>query len=330
MTAIGAVAIGRNEGERLRVCLASLVGRASPVVYVDSGSTDGSAEMAAAMGALVVALDMSLPFTAARARNEGFARLMAAAPETAYVQFVDGDCEVGEGWLAAAAAELDAHPQAAAVWGRLEERFPDATIYNRMAHLEWQWDLPFGEVETFGGIILARTAAVAQVQGYTETLIAGEERDFAVRLRKAGWTIRRIDALMVRHDIAMTRFGQWWKRSKRTGFAYAQGEWRRRGDGTGTWRKETASIWRWGVLLPWGAILLALPTLGLSLLLWAALYGLQTARLYRYMARRGFPHRDRLIYALFVTAGKFPNGLGLITFHANRLRGKREALIEYK
>lgn len=330
MTAIGAVAIGRNEGERLRVCLASLMGKAAPVVYVDSGSTDGSADLAAAMGAVVVPLDMSVPFTAARARNEGFARLMVAAPKTAYVQFVDGDCEVGEEWLAAAAADLDAHPKAAAVWGRLEERFPDATVYNRMAHLEWQWDLPFGEVETFGGIILARTAAVAEVNGYTETLIAGEERDFAVRLRKAGWTIRRIDALMVRHDIAMTRFGQWWKRSKRTGFAYAQGEWRHRGDGTGTWRKEVASIWRWGVLVPWGAIVLALPTIGLSLAAWAGLYGLQMARLYRYMARRGFGPRDRAIYAFFVTAGKFPNGLGLMKFHWNRVRGKREGLIEYK
>ena len=35
----GAVAIGRNEGKRLRQCLASLSGAA--VVYVDSGSTDG-------------------------------------------------------------------------------------------------------------------------------------------------------------------------------------------------------------------------------------------------------------------------------------------------
>ena len=38
--AVGLVAIGRNEGERLRACLASARGAAQRLVYVDSGSTD--------------------------------------------------------------------------------------------------------------------------------------------------------------------------------------------------------------------------------------------------------------------------------------------------
>ena len=80
MPNVGVIAIGRNEGERLRRCLASVTGRGRAVVYVDSASTDGSAELARSMGAEVVDLDMSLPFSAARARNEGFARLMQVAP----------------------------------------------------------------------------------------------------------------------------------------------------------------------------------------------------------------------------------------------------------
>src|SRR4051812_10342569 len=110
MPHLGLIAIGRNEGERLRRCLASVTGRGFPVVYVDSDSTDGSPELARAVGAEVVQIDMSIPFSAARSRNEGFARLMSVAPATEFVQFVDGDCEVVDGWLDRAARELESRP----------------------------------------------------------------------------------------------------------------------------------------------------------------------------------------------------------------------------
>src|SRR4051812_7003633 len=137
MTDVGIIAIGRNEGDRLRRCLASVVGRGMPVVYVDSASTDGSADLARSMGAEVVDLDMSIPFSAARARNEGFARLTQTAPATRYVFFVDGDCEVVPTWLDRAKQELDARPDAAIVCGRRRERHPEASVYNQLADLEW-------------------------------------------------------------------------------------------------------------------------------------------------------------------------------------------------
>jgi glycosyltransferase involved in cell wall biosynthesis len=133
----GVVAIGRNEGERLRRCLESVVVAAERVVYVDSGSTDGSVELARGLGAEVVALDMSRPFTAARARNQGWRRLLEAEPALAYVQFVDGDCEVVAGWLDAGRAFLDAHDDVAAVAGRNRERFPERSIYNLLCDIEW-------------------------------------------------------------------------------------------------------------------------------------------------------------------------------------------------
>ena len=55
--------------------------RTSTVVYVDSGSSDGSVGLARSMGAEVVELDLSLPFTAARARNAGFERLQQVDPD---------------------------------------------------------------------------------------------------------------------------------------------------------------------------------------------------------------------------------------------------------
>src|SRR5262245_4001014 len=125
----GAVAIGRNEGERLRRCLDSL-SAAPAVVYVDSSSTDGSPELARHLGAEVVELDMRLPFTAARARNAGFKRLAELAPHMALVQFVDGDCELYPGWPSTALAFLEANPGVAAVAGRLRERHPESSVYN--------------------------------------------------------------------------------------------------------------------------------------------------------------------------------------------------------
>ena len=157
MSQPGIVAIGRNEGERLRRCLESVVGRGHAVVYVDSGSTDGSVERARSFGAEVVELDLSVPFTAARARNAGFARLEQVAPDVALVQFVDGDCEVAPGWLDLARAMLDERPDVAVVAGRRRERHRDDTPYNRLADLEW--DTPIGEAAACGGDAMIRVKA---------------------------------------------------------------------------------------------------------------------------------------------------------------------------
>src|SRR3982075_4453960 len=93
----GAVSIGRNEGERFKRCLLSL-SMSDRIVYVDSGSTDGSVEWAKTQGVDVVELNLNAPFTAARARNAGFALLRELAPQLEYVQFVDGDCELAQDW----------------------------------------------------------------------------------------------------------------------------------------------------------------------------------------------------------------------------------------
>ena len=84
---IGVVAIGRNEGKRLIGCIESLKFVTGNIVYVDSGSTDGSVAAAEQSGAVVVALDLTQPFTAARARNEGFAAIKALNPNIRFVQF---------------------------------------------------------------------------------------------------------------------------------------------------------------------------------------------------------------------------------------------------
>jgi glycosyltransferase involved in cell wall biosynthesis len=121
---LGVVIIGRNEGERLLRCLLSVACDGRRLVYVDSGSTDGSVAAAQAVGAEVVNLDNRNGFTAARARNVGFRHLTALAPETEWVQFVDGDCEVQPSWWGAAQTLLRSRPDVVAVCGRRRERHP--------------------------------------------------------------------------------------------------------------------------------------------------------------------------------------------------------------
>ncbi len=327
MKQVGTVIIGRNEGQRLRQCLLSLVGKVARIVYVDSGSTDGSVEMAKSLGVEVVELDLSTPFTAARARNEGFANLLQTDPKIEFVQFVDGDCEVVEGWLEQAYSVLAARPDLAVVCGRRRERFPEQSIYNKFCDIEW--DTPVGETKACGGDSMMRVTAFQQAGGFNPTLIAGEEPELCVRLRQQGGKILRLDAEMTLHDAQMTRFSQWWKRSLRAGHAYAEGSWLHGRSPERHWVRETQSIWFWGLILPLltlGSIWL---TRGWSLLLLAA-YPLMTYKIYRYIQQRGYSSKDSLLYSIACMLGKFPQAQGQIQFYFGRLRGKNRTLIEYK
>lgn len=324
---VGLVAIGRNEGERLRQCLDSVVGKVERIVYVDSGSTDGSVELARELGVDVVELDLSIPFTAARARNSGVAHLLQASPKTEFIQFVDGDCEVAPGWLDYALAQLDANPNVAVVCGRRRERFPEQSLYNRLCDIEW--DTPIGEAKACGGDSMMRVAAFQQVGGFNSTLIAGEEPELCVRIRQNGWKILRLDAEMTQHDAQMRRFGQWWKRMLRGGHAFAEGAWLHGQIPERHWVKESRSIWIWGLLVPLLALGMAWFTKGLSLLLLGG-YPLMAYRISRYMQQQGLKAKDAWLYGLFCMLGKIPQLQGQLQFHINRLLGRRNVLVEYK
>lgn len=321
---IGVVVIGRNEGERLRRCLASVLGRSSCVVYVDSGSTDGSAEMAGALGAAVLPLDMRRPFTAARARNEGVQRLRELMPEVELIQFVDGDCEVVVGWMETAAGFLQAQAQVAAVCGRRRERHPERSVYNLLCDLEW--NTPVGETKACGGDAMMRAVALRQVDGYRDDLIAGEEPELCVRLRARGWRIWRLDAEMTLHDAAMTRLSQWWKRCERAGFAFAEGARLHGAPPERHWVREERSALLWGAVLPL-VIAIAAFSLGPWGWLGLALYPLQALRLGWRLPGRG---QARWARAFFLVAGKFPEAAGAAKSWVLHLRHRQAALIEYK
>ena len=318
------VVIGRNEGERLTMCLESLGGVAGRVVYVDSGSTDASVGMARAMGVAVAELDRRVLFTAARARNEGFRRLRALAPHLAYVQFVDGDCEVVVGWIEKAVAWLDSHRGVAVVCGRRRERYPGKSIYNMLCDIEW--DTPIGEAKACGGDALTRIDAFEAVSGYRADLIAGEEPELCVRLRAAGWRVWRLDEEMTLHDAAMGRIDQWWTRSLRGGYAYAQGADLHGARPERYCVRESLSIWFWALGVPLGISGLALwwGAWSLALLL---IYPLQIVRL---ATRGGRSARENGWRAVFLMLGKFAEFAGQVKFLFHRHGGGKPRLIEYK
>ncbi len=327
MTRVGVVVIGRNEGERLRRCLRSLHGRVDRMVYVDSGSTDGSVEFARSLGVEAISLDMSKPFTMARGRNTGCERLLESDQTIELVQFVDGDCEVAPGWVERAAEVLASRPDAAAVAGRRRERHPEASVYNRLADLEW--DAPAGDVSAVGGDVMLRVEALRRVGLFDPALIAGEEPELCFRLRAAGWKIVRVPDEMTAHDAAIFRFGQWWRRAVRGGHAYAEGAWMHGRSPERYKVRETVSIVLWGAALPLGALALGAVTGGWGLLALLA-YPLLWARIALRQRGRGRPVRDAALYALFVLAGKFAQLRGACGFWWSLLSKKRVGLIEYK
>ncbi|MGR3292107.1 MAG: glycosyltransferase family 2 protein [Paracoccaceae bacterium] len=320
---VGAVIIGRNEGQRLVSCLKSVTRDLRVVVYVDSGSSDDSIQEARKAGVQVVELDLTQPFTAARARNEGLLRLQEIS-DVEFVQFIDGDCELRTDWIAAGTLHLNTHPETAVVFGRVRERFPDMTIYNRLADEEWQG--PLGQAKTCAGISLMRVRAVNDVAGFNPDFIAGEEAELCYRLRQKGWLVWRLGVEMAVHDIAMTKLSQWWRRCMRGGYASAL---EMSAHGTSQeWMgvRRTARAVGWGLLLPLiiGGIFVAAGPVSLLLLLAYPAYIIR--RSFRMGARTRFNWQS----SFFLLLSKFPELLGVTKFVWEKLRKQERRIIEYK
>ncbi|WP_406696196.1 glycosyltransferase [Singulisphaera sp. Ch08] len=336
MIRLGVVIIGRNEGERLRGCLESVVDSGRPVVYVDSGSTDGSVALARALGVEVVVLDLATPFTAARARNAGVEGLLQLAPHVHFVQFVDGDCLVVDGWLDRGLQELEARPDVVVVCGRLRERFPERSIYNRLADLEW--DTPIGESDACGGIAMMRLVAFRAVGGFDPSIPTGEEPELCLRLRGQGWKVVRLEADMARHDIAMTRFGQWWMRQCRSGYGSLDVVTRSHDRKTAPFARQvySARLWTVGWILVTAAAGGLAGSIGGSMAgIWAAgllslAPALQSIRIAARVRPRIKDNRVAISYGMLTMIGKWGELIGQIRYLCDLTRGHHARLIEYK
>jgi glycosyltransferase involved in cell wall biosynthesis len=320
---IGFVIIGRNEGLRLQRCLQSIP-KSSPCVYVDSGSTDNSVAIALAETVHVEHLDPAEGFTAAKARNIGWRRLLATQPTLDFVHFIDGDCELFPKWLEHALGFLEKNALAVVVCGRRKERYPEASIYNLLC--DFEWNTPVGKAAACGGDMLIRSRELIEVNGYRDSLIAGEEPEMCLRLRAKGAEIWRLDHDMTLHDAAMTKFSQWFKRSMRAGFAFAEGRALHNEVPWDLWKKECRSSIFWGLALPFIALatILLFGPIGLFVL---SAYPVQWLRIA--MNLQG-SRTERCLRAFFLLLGKLPEVIGYSKFHLLRMMGAKASLIEYK
>lgn len=323
---VSVVVIGRNEGDRLARCLESV--RAAnyaadrlELIYVDSESTDDSRAVAERAEAQVIAIRPAR-LCAAAGRNAG---LRAARHDL--IQFLDGDTVLHADWIRRAVAAM-ADAAVTCVHGRVEEVAPYATLYNFWAHHDWFF--PPGPTEACGGVAMYRRTALLDADGYDETLIAGEERDLSYRLiRDHGATILCLDEPMVCHDIDMTRFGQYWRRCIRAGYAYA--EVGSRYPGLVQWRRTCRRNAVHGAL--------ALAAIIASVALWSvvpfiAWFGLMVLA----VVRNAWRHRRRIgslreafLYAIHIYLSKVPTLIGHLDYFVRRWTGANpRRLIEHR
>ncbi len=325
LPAISIVVIGRNEGDRLVRCLESI--RASDysqdkleLIYVDTASTDDSCARAEQLGAKVVAINPQRP-SAATARNAGF-----AAATHDFVHFFDGDTILSPDWLRVAVKAMD-DPKVACVFGQRSEIHPQASIYNFIAHHDWYTEA--GPTHHCAGDAIFRREVLVKAKGYDETLIAGEEPDLCYRIRREQEKIiLSVDHLMTHHDMNMMRFGQYWRRTTRTGHAYAEVggryadmHWRRN-----RWRNPVhVLIFLVAVILagfwqsPW-------PMVAWFVLIFSAIF------------RNAWRMRERvgslsgsLVYSAHHYFAKLPMTVGACSFWLRGLFGRKpQPLIEYK
>jgi glycosyltransferase involved in cell wall biosynthesis len=323
---LSVVIIGRNEGERLERCIltAQAIEGWTPkeILYVDSGSTDGSVGLATRLGATVLPLPPG-PFTAARARNFGWRH---ASGEM--ILFLDGDTILNADFPLAALAKLHEDPANAAAWGHRREVCPCLSLYVRVLDLDWVY--PPGETLYFGGDVLIRRATLAQIDGFDETLIAGEEPEMCRRMRKLNWRIQHIDVPMTLHDLAITRFSQYWRRSQRAGFAYAAVSSRFRGTAEPFWADEVKRNRTRGLFWLISPIVALIASIVLlnpwPFALWFLLLIVMAARTAYQYRWKPAPWTTLMLYGLHSHLQQVPIYTGQLQF----MRNRNKVLMEYK
>jgi|TARA_R110002074_G_scaffold402194_1_gene604464 glycosyltransferase involved in cell wall biosynthesis len=319
---VGVVIIGRNEGERLILCLESILKLQVPCIYVDSQSKDNSVAEAERRGVTTVVLDTSAPINASRARNTGFKALMAGNPDLEFVHFIDADCELDISWLEHAVNKLKASSEVAVVCGRLLEKYRNESIYMRLCAMDWYH--PEGFVDSCGGIATYRREIFEVQKGFNAGLVSGEEPELCSRIRNAGKKILCINAEMGTHDSAMRHFSQWWNRCVKVGFGYANGaKW-------GGWQKQYRSSLVWGAVLPLVVVIGGIFISPYFIVL-LGLYPLQVLKIYMSKLDVGSKSTyDKFLYALFCVIAKFPETIGVVKFLISCVQGQQQKIIEYK
>jgi len=313
---LGVVIEGFNEGDKFKRCLKSLENKNCLIVYVDSGSTDGSLELAKLHNLLIVNLDVStIPFNCARARNAGFDKLLEVDSSIEYIQFIDADCEMDITWLQYAIECFDEDGTLGVICGRLREKYRNISIYGRLCDMEW--DTSIGDIDACGGIAMMRASVFKSVGGFNINLRAGEEVELCRRIKEFNYRIVRVKQEMGLHDADITNFTQWAGRISKYGFATADSISRGLGD-----LQKRRYVFR---ALLWAGVMPAIALTGLVggffdaffliiPMLVVCLYILLALRIYIGRRKHGDIVSDSWLYAAFCIVGKWPELMGMLRF----------------
>ena len=320
---LGVVVIGRNEGARLRACLTPLATSSFPVVYVDSASSDGSATLARDLGITTLELDANQPLSAARGRNAGFYYLLEHYPELMFIQFVDGDCVLDDDWLDDAKHQLQTDPRLVAACGILREKDHCKSLFAQLSDIDWSYR-PTGEIHSCGGIFMVRASTFQQINGFRSDLSGEEEAELCRRLLRTGGKIIRFPTAMAEHDAGEQNLAQWWQRTTRVGYSYAQAATLPEPDRDYHKQRVIKANIVWAALIPVTMIgLLAThwlwPPYGIAIaVLLALLYPIQMLRIYRHAKSDGLTTFRAWLYGCFCMLAKWPQLIGHIRYWLNQ------------
>jgi glycosyltransferase involved in cell wall biosynthesis len=207
-TALSVVLITRNQEWNVRRLVQSALdgvrsvepalggtsaGPRAEVVLVDSDSTDATVAVACEYPITVVRLEPGQRLNPAVGRLVGH-----TVARGSMLLFLDGDMELVPGWLPSALAYLDGHPDVAVVTGPIVDLPLDGASE----------DVPMppagGEVRAEDvrhgrGAALFRRAMLDAVGSFDPDLYAEEEPELALRIRRAGGRVVRLDRPIAFH-----------------------------------------------------------------------------------------------------------------------------------
>ncbi|MBH1981177.1 MAG: glycosyltransferase [Burkholderiales bacterium] len=184
----------RNIARAIESALRAVARVGGEVILADSASTDRTVEIASAYPILIV----QLLDTSERCCGIG-AQLGFQHAQGDFVYILDGDMEMHEGFLEQALACLATYPDVAGVGGIIREKNTQSLEYQARAERA-PANLQPGQVDRLDMGGLYRREAIAQLGYLTDrNLHSYEEFDLGIRLRAAGWTLRRIPVDAIDH-----------------------------------------------------------------------------------------------------------------------------------
>lgn len=190
-----------NGGDDLQKCLEALMNSTRPpdeLIIVDDASTDGSAQLAARFGTVVVCQNHR-PIGPARARNLG-----AVQSQGDVLLFLDADLMVHTNTLALVERHFTEHPEIAALFGSYDDHPPHrnwVSLYKNLQH-HFVHQQSQREASSFWtGVGAIRRDVFLRLGGFASSYSRPsiEDIELGVRLKASGYRIRLCPDVQVTH-----------------------------------------------------------------------------------------------------------------------------------